>query len=416
MDQATIDSEGWRLAVALGVGLLLGLERERRKRGGPSRAPAGIRTFALVALLGGLAMALGSAAVVAVALGSVGVVVVAAYLLGNRDDPGLTTEVALLVAFLLGALAQQDPRLAAGAGVAVAILLAARDAIHRIVAEALTEQELHDGLLLGAAALVILPLAPDKGFGPYGSFNPFTVWRLVVIVMAVSAGGYAMLRMFGPRYGLPLAGLISGFVSSSATIASMGSRARQQPELLRGASAAAILSTVATVLQMVAVVGAVDPASLRELAPTMAVAGVVALGYGAFFALRALHEGPDGAINHGRAFEPKSALVFAATVAAILVMSAVLNERLGEAGLILSTAAAGFADTHSAAIAVASLAASGKLEPAEAVAPILAGFTTNSLTKVVVAYTTGGRRFALNVVPGVALVLAGAWTGWLAGG
>ena len=399
--------------MALGIGLLLGLERERRKGEGPTRAPAGIRTFALVSLLGGLAMVIGNEAVLAVALGFVALAVVAAYLLGTRDDPGLTTEVALLVAFLLGALAQREPQLAAGVGVSVAVLLASREALHRAVSQALTRQELHDGLLLGAAALVVLPLAPDKGFGPGEAFNPFTVWRLVVIVMSVSAAGYVLLRVLGPKYGLPLAGLISGFVSSSATIAAMGSRYKRQPALLRGASAGAVLSTVATVLQMVAVVGSVHSDTLRELAPAMAAAGVAALLYGAFFAFRVLRAPEEDGVELGRAFEPKSAIIFAATVAVILLISAVLNEEFGEAGVIVSAAAGGFADTHSAAIAVASLAASGKLDADEAVAPILAAFTTNSLTKAVLAWVSGGRRFALNVVPGVALVLAASWAGWV---
>jgi uncharacterized membrane protein YhiD involved in acid resistance len=101
------EGDGWRLAIALGIGLLLGLERERKKGSGPGRGYAGIRTFALVSLLGGVAMVIGESAVVAVAFGFVAAATLVAYALGDRSDPGLTTEVALLVAFLLGALAQR---------------------------------------------------------------------------------------------------------------------------------------------------------------------------------------------------------------------------------------------------------------------------------------------------------------------
>lgn len=408
-----LDEQGVRLAVALGIGLLLGAERERRKGEGPARGAAGIRTFALVALAGGIAMAVGGGLVLAVALGFVALAVLAAYILGDRTDPGLTTEVAVVVAFLLGALAQQEPQLAAGIAVVVTILLAAREQLHRLVSRALTEQEVHDALLFAGAALVILPLAPNERIGPYGVFNPFAIWRLVVIVMAIGGAGYAAVRLLGARVGLPLSGLAAGFVSSSATIAAMGARARETPALRTPAVAAAVLSTVATVVQMVIIVGATDGRTLAQLWPAMALAGVAAVGYGAVFALRALRDAAaDAHQPGGRAFDLKTAVLFAASVTAVLFVSAVLGDWLGNRGVLLSAAVAGFADTHAAAIAVAGLAAGGRIEPADAVVPILAAFTTNSVTKMVLAAASGGRRFALEVWPGVIATAALAWAGW----
>ncbi|MGE0601766.1 MAG: MgtC/SapB family protein [Dehalococcoidia bacterium] len=412
LDVIDFDSDGVRLAVALGIGLLLGLERERRKGTGPSRGPAGIRTFALVALLGGVAMLVGGVPLLVVGLAFVAAAVVVAYALGDRSDPGLTTEVAMPVAFLLGALAMKEPELAAGVGVLVAVLLASREVLQRFVSQALTEQELHDGLLLGAAALVVLPIVPDESIGPYNAFNPFTIWRLVVLVMLIGAVGYIALRLLGPRFGLPLAGFASGFISSSATIGAMGSRAKTNPAIQRPAVAAAVLSTLATVVQMVVVVGATEPRALREISWPMAAAGVTAAGYGAIFGFRAWAEQSDHKFESGRAFEPRTAVIFAATVGAILFVSAFLNDVLGQAGLAISTGAAGFADTHSAAISVASLVAVGKIDPGDAVVPILAGFSTNSLTKAFLAWSSGGKAYALKIWPGLALVLLAAWAGW----
>ncbi|MCL6644874.1 MAG: DUF4010 domain-containing protein [Dehalococcoidia bacterium] len=410
------DEEGVRLAVALGIGLLLGAERERRKGEGPARGAAGIRTFALVSLAGGIAMAVGGGIVLAVALGFVALAVLAAYVLGDRTDPGLTTEVAVVVAFLLGALAQQEPQLAAGIAVVVAILLAAREQLHRLVSRALTEQEVHDALLFAGAALVILPLAPNERIGPYGVFNPFAIWRLVVIVMAIGGAGYAAVRLLGARVGLPLSGLAAGFVSSSATIAAMGARARETPALRTPAVAAAVLSTVATVVQMVIVVGATDRRTLEQLWPAMAFAGVAAVGYGAIFALRALRDAAaDAHEPGGRAFDLKTAVLFASTVTAVLFVSAALGDLLGNRGVLLSAAVAGFADTHASAIAVAGLAAGGRVDPADAVVPILAAFTTNSVTKMVLSAASGGRRFAAEVWPGVIVTAALAWAGWAIG-
>jgi uncharacterized membrane protein (DUF4010 family) len=207
-------------SVALGIGLLIGIERERSKGDGPDRAAAGVRTFLLIALVGALATTAAQrfgGLIFAVGGGFVALAALAAYRRSRADDPGLTTEVAMLVTFLLGALAMTALPLAAGLGVVVAVVLASKSALHRFVRDTLTEQEVHDGLLLAAAAAVVLPLLPDRAIDPFGAFNPHTLWTLVVLVMAINAGGYIALRLLGPGAGLALAGFIGGFISSTAT-------------------------------------------------------------------------------------------------------------------------------------------------------------------------------------------------------
>jgi len=400
------------LAVALGIGLMLGVERERRKGKGPSRGPAGIRTFALVALLGGLAERAGHTAVVAVVGVFVGLVAVVAYLQSDREDPGMTTEVALMVAFLLGVLAQQDTALAAGLGVAVALVLAHRERFHRIARQTLSEQEIHDGLLMAAAALIVLPLLPDKGLGPNQAFNPLVVWRLVVIVMAVQGAGYVALRVIGPRYGLLVSGFISGFVSSTATVATMGARAVREPKLLRAAVGAAVASTVATVVLLAIVLGATSVATLRAVALPLVLAGVAAAGYSAVVSARVIRARPPDHVERGRAFEFKTALILAAAISLVLIVSGALNESLGRKGVTLAAAIAGFADSQSAAVSAASLAAAGRISAEEAVIPVLAALTTNTVSKAVLAYTVGNRRYAGEVWLGLVLVLVAAWGGW----
>src|SRR5262249_45743639 len=125
----------------------------------------------------------------------------------SQKDPGLTSEMALFTTFCLGALCMTQPALAAGLAVTISILLASRTGLHRFVRHVLTAQEAQDALLFGAAALVILPLAPNRAVDPFGVLNPRTLWRLVVVVMAISAAGYISLRVLGPRYGLPISGL-----------------------------------------------------------------------------------------------------------------------------------------------------------------------------------------------------------------
>jgi len=408
---AWTDALAVKLAVSLGIGLLIGAERERRKGRGPGRAAAGIRTFALTSLAGGLSLTLGGELVLVAAALVVGALAVIAYLRGRADDPGLTTEIALLTTFLLGALAVRQAALAAGLSVVVAILLAARTGLHRFVSRVLTEEELHDGLVFAAAALVVLPLAPDRTVGPFGVLNPRTLWRLVVLVMGISASGYIARRLLGPRLGLPLSGLASGFVSSVATIGAMGKRAATEPALSRPAVAGAVFSTVATFLQMAVVLAATSHATFDAMSVPLLAAGVTAAAYGIVFAVRLSRARGSPVAPIGRVFDLKTSILFAATVSAVLMLSAAVNQWKGSGGLLVAVTLAGFADTHAAAISAASLVAAGKLPASGAVLPILAGLTSNTVTKTVVAAASGGRRFAWETIPGLLLVILAAWAG-----
>ncbi len=401
------------LAVALGIGLLIGIDRERRKGTGPDRAAAGIRTFTITSLCGAVAVVAGGELLLAVVTVGVFALAAVAYWRASDRDPGLTTEVALVATVLLGGLAVHLPALAAGLGVIVAGLLTARTAIHRFVRSALTEDEVRDGLIFAGATLVVLPLLPDKAMGPYGALNPHTIWIVVVLVMGVSALGYVAVRLMGARFGLPLAGLVSGFVSSIATIGAMGTRARRNGKLLRPAVAGAVLSTMATMIQMAILLAVTDAATLSALSLPLACGGAAALAYGGLFTALALSHDVERQDEHGRAFSLKSALLFAALLAAILLAAAALQDRFGSAGVLVVAGVAGLADSHSAAISVASLVAGGKLDTTGAVVPVLAALTTNTVTKMVFAVTAGGPGFALRVVPGLVLVIAAAWAGTL---
>jgi uncharacterized membrane protein (DUF4010 family) len=409
---AAVTGQGWGLAVAVGIGILLGAERERHKGRGPSRGSAGVRTFALASLLGALAAQLGTGALV-VAVAFVGTAALLGYRRGeDRDqDPGLTTEFALVVTVLLGALAAENAELAAGVGVAVTLLLAERGRLHRLVRDTLSDQELHDGLLVAAAALIVLPLVPDEGLGPHDALNPFTVWRLVVIVMAISGLGYVALRVLGPKKGLPVAGLIGGFVSSTATVAAMAGRARATPAARRPAVAGAVLSTVASLIVTAMVVAAVSVPVLRAIAPALVPAGVAAIAFGGVSLARVARAHDEAPLELGRAFDLKLPLILALVVSATLVLADVLNEQFGSSGLALATALTGFADAHAAAITAATLVAAGRLDVADAVVPILVALTTNSVTKAVLAAGIGGWAYARRVVLGLVLVLAAAWAG-----
>ena len=308
--------------VALGIGLLIGIDRERHKGDGSTLHPAGLRTFCLAALLGAVAMAIGSEILLATM--AIGVVAFAglSYWRARDSDPGLTTEIALVLTTLLGGLAMREPAFAAGLGVVVAVLLAARSALHRFVRSVLTDDEIRDLLIFAAATLVVLPLLPDHPIGPYHALNLRTVWTIVILVMAVSALGYVAVRVAGPRYGLPIAGLASGFISSSATIGAMGSRASQEPELMKPAVAGAVLSSVATIVQLAILIAATDMETLRALWLPLVLSGAAAVLYGGAFTLWALKQKTRSDDTEGHAFSLTTALSFAAILAVVLLAAA----------------------------------------------------------------------------------------------
>jgi uncharacterized membrane protein (DUF4010 family) len=393
------------VAVAFGVGLMIGVERERAKGQGPDREVAGVRTFMLVALMGALTHWVGA---IGVAVGGafVGLAALAGYRRSQAADPGLTTEVAMLVTFFLGILAMRSAILAAGLSVIVAIVLASKSRMHLFIQTVLWPDELHDLLLLMAAAFVVLPLLPDAAIDPWGAIRPRKTWLLVIAVMAVSTAGYVALRAFGSRRGLALAGLAGGFVSSIATIAAMGDRARSSPQLSAAFASAALASNVGTVVQLAIVLAALSPALLQLAAWPLAAAGLVAVLAAVAANHRALAVPPDEPQLAGkRPFELRNVLGFVAILTTIMLLSAVARHWLGEGSLPWVLAASGLADVHAASASAAQLVASGRVAPGLALTGLCAALASNSAMKCLVAVSKGGRAYAGWVLPGVILMV-----------
>lgn len=390
-------------AVALGLGLLVGVERERR-HADPGHGVAGVRTFALIGLAGAIAERIGG-----IGIALAGAFVVLAALAGYRAsrgrDPGLTTETAMLLVFLLGVLAMRELVLAAALGVAVTLLLAMKTRAHNFVHRVLTDQELHDALLLAAAATVVLPLLPDRAIDPWQVLNPRKLWLLAVIVMAISALGHVAKRAYGARTGLMLAGFAGGFASSAATIASMGARARRQPALASACAGAGMISNISTVVQLGVVVGLMSPPLLARLWPALLASGLVVVAF-ALAAARAARDVPqDLEVQEGRAFEPKQALLFVALLGTVMLASAWLQAKLGDVALDVVLALTGFADAHAAAASAAQMVAAGRIPSEVALQGIAWGLATNSATKIGLAWASGGRGYALRLLPGIVAML-----------
>lgn len=400
------------LAAAFGIGLLVGVERERSTYDPKKAPPAGVRTFTLASLMGALATIVGGT----FTLLAFGTIIGAFAALAYRrtdTDPGLTTEIALVVTYLLGALAMTRSTLAVAVGVVVTILLASRSWLHDIVRNRLSRDEVNDGLLLAASALVVLPLIPDRTVDPWGVLNPRMVWTLAVLFMAINGVGYLALRVFGASKGLPLAGFASGFVSSTATHGAFGTKARTNPEVLGAAVAGTALSSVATVAQLALVIAVTNPSLLNAMSIPLLLSGAFAAAYGGFFTWRTLREEKNGELPLGRAFNPRTAIGFALLMSAVIVGSALLVKWMGSQGALVAAAVSGFADAHAAAASSGTLLRAGSITLPDAATSILLGFSTNAITKLVLATTSGGAAFALRLAPGLVGMVAVAWIGYV---
>jgi uncharacterized membrane protein (DUF4010 family) len=410
-----LPSDWWHLAVALALGLLVGLERERDGQG-----VAGSRTFGIAGLLGGVSAAISPYAVAGTLLAT-GIVAAAGMRRSTEQDPGATTEVALVGVVALGALSWSSPSLAVGATVAVVILLWAKTPIHRFARDLVSEEDVRDALTFFVAAFVVLPLLPDADLGPYGVLNPRRIWLIVVLLTATGWVGYVASRVLGARRGLAITGLAGGFVSASATTGAMARRARD-PAVRREALGAAILASVSTLVLLVFICAYVSTDVLRALAPSL-VAGLTALLATAGTLLVGGRSAPaptaDTSADPSAAAEPeKAARPFALGPAAILAL--VLTVALfvgrwgaatfGTAGAIVVSGIAGLADAHAGALAAAQLAADGLIPVSTATLAVAAALASNTVLKLVLAFAAGGlqvgaRYAGLMVVPVIAFAV-----------
>lgn len=411
---AYLETPEARLALSLLLGLLLGVERERRKRERGYDSIAGLRTFGLAGLLGGLAAYLGASYAVAAGAIFVGALVVVAYALDkNRErDKGITTELAVLLTYVLGALALEAPLTAGVAAIVTALVLHFRSALHHFVRDVLHEQEVHDGLLLLVFAFIALPLAPDVAMGPYQAINPQSLARLMLVITLISTAGYVAQRALGARIGLVASGLASGFVSSTATIAALGLRARKDSALEASAAAGAVASCIATVVQYAAIVAALDRVLLVALALPLGLALAAAFVATFVLARGARASGVAQAEPQpGRAFQVLPAIAVGAGSALVAVLAAAFAGVVGDLGIVLVSLASGLVDAHATAASVSTLHHSASIDDRTAALAIVVALSSNSATKLVMAVLSGARGYALRVAAGVLAIAGAAWLG-----
>ena len=391
------------LALATLVGFAVGLERERAKRVRTTGALGGVRTYALLGLLGGVAAVSGEPAVVAVGLAATG----ALALWSLTRAPGATSEVAALVVYLLGVLAGDGQVTAAMFGGLLTLgLLTYREALHRWAGR-IGEDVLEAAVLLALLGGVVWPLLPDAGYGPGGVLRPREVWLMVLLVAAANFLGYMFLRFWHER-GLYAAALAGGLVSSTAVTMAMAGRARENPAAWRGWAVAAGLASVLMYLRMLAWEGLFAP----ELAPRLAPAALLWALWNLAASLQTARgtRGGTGELELGNPLGLGAALTFGVLFAIVKLAAYAAERVLGAAGVYAVAALSGLQDLDAITLSLARLYAAGSLD-AELVlrAVVLAGFV-NNLVKVILGLLGNvrmGLALALALLPGAGL--AWAW-------
>ncbi len=402
-----------RLAVALGIGLLIGLERGWKERGeAEGTRVAGIRTLALSGLLGGV---WGAIAEVAGSVGywglglafvvySLGIIVLRRSEIERDHDVGSTTVIAAMLAFSLGAFAViGNDVVAASAAVTVTLLLASKGALHTWLRR-LKWEELRAALTLLAMTVIFLPLLPDRGFGPGGAVNPREIWLMTILIAVVSSVGYLAIKLSGERNGTVLSALAGGLASSTVVTMHMGRLAARHPERQRLFAGGAVLAGGTMMLRIAVVAAVFNPDLLRWLLPPLVAAGLL-LFLQALWLLRrdAVNTVNETALVLKSPFHLKTVLGFGLLLAVVMVLARLLTAGLGASGAYALGAVSGLADVDTVTLSMAQLSRSAIDGQVASVAILLAAIS-NTLSKAVLAWVAGGRRIGLTLL--VTLVLA----------
>lgn len=387
-----------RLGLALALGFVIGLERGWKEREeGEGHRTAGIRTFSLIGLLGGIfgMLSLGGDRILIAAGFVLTGAVLAAFMWreGERGhDYSATTLVAALLTFMLGAAAVLgEMAIAAGAGVATVGLLAYKRQLHGFLAR-ITWDELRSGLLLGAMTFIALPLLPDRALDPWGALNPHELWLITILIAAISFLGYVAVKLIGPSRGLVLAAAVGGLVSSTVVTLTLARLARENVPRIALLAGAILSSGGVMLLRVLVLAGALNLALALALAVPL-LAAALFQGLTAYLLIGRDDKGaagPEGLV-HRNPFLLPEVLRFGAILAAVMLAAGIARSVYGDGGLLAVAAISGLVDVDAVTLSVAGMGA----PDAAGVAAVLTAIAVNSVAKSAYAWYAGGGRLGL---------------------
>ena len=375
-----------RFGAALGLGILLGLERQRTHD--PETSFAGVRTFALITLLGATAAylqgQLGLPWLTAAVFAALAALVIVSYAItAGRGSIGVTTEVTALLAFLLGGLCVWGQvGLAAAATVASILLLTLREWLHQL-ARRIEAADVEATLKFAIITLIVLPLLPNQNFGPgqLAVINPYKIWLMVVLISGLNFASYILVKVMGSEHGLGITGVLGGLVSSTAVTLGFSQRSKQQPALAPALALGILLAWTVMFFRVVIEVAVVNAALAGRLLVGVGLMGGVSLGISAFLWWRSRsHETGTVASGHNP-FELDEAIKFGLLFGVITFAAKAAQVFLGEAGLYLAGAVAGLSDVDAISLSMANLAAADPESAGAAARTIIIAVMSNTIVK-----------------------------------
>src|SRR6516162_916504 len=413
-----------RFGLALGIGLLFGLERGSRMRGEPPGGrTAGIRTFAISGILGGVVGAtaqtvdgVGSGIVLGLGLAafSAGLAVFCLEEHRAQKDFSATTWVAATLTFALGAYALVgDMRAAAGLAVAASLILALREPLHGWV-EKLTWPELRSALVLLSMTFIALPVVPDTPIGPFGGVNPREVWLIAIVLAGASFAGYVAVKYFGASHGVLLAGAAGGLASSTAVTIANAQRAASHEGSPRILAAGVAMASAVMFLRACAIVLALNASLLELVAPPLLAAAAAAVVSALIGAYWRRSDGPNAQTFKVRnPFAFWTVVGFALFLGAVIVVGRLVGEWLGGVGAVIGAGVVGSVDVDAIMVSLAGLSPQ-PLDTQDASIAVLSAVAANTLSKIAIGGIIGRGRFALEIVAmALACLTVGALALWM---
>ncbi|MDZ7369806.1 MAG: MgtC/SapB family protein [candidate division KSB1 bacterium] len=401
-----------KFALAMAVGVLIGLQREFAAEQDNKKIIAGIRTFGLLGLLGGMAAMISqifsSPMPLLVVFSVTGFLIIAGSIVeALRGQIGLTTEVSALLTLLLGSLIFFGYSVAAiAAAVGVAVLLSLKLELQTFV-RSLSREDLLAALKFAVITAVILPILPDKSYGPppFDLFNPYSIWLLVVLISGLSFIGYILIKIIG-RKGIVLSGVLGGFVSSTAVTLTMTQKSRSTPQAGAAYAQAVFFSWAIMFLRVIVVSSIVYLPLLARLGPALAAAGVVALTAGFIIGKRQKLQSNGEKPILTNPLELIPALKFAVLFSLVLLLAKAAKIYWGDKGLYAASLLSGLVDVDAVTLSVARLAGESHAALTSAVRAILLACCSNTLLKTGVAVIGGSASFRRAILPGSLLTAA----------
>lgn len=423
MVRMTMNDLLYRFGVAVGIGFLIGLQREFAS-GGKDATPqfAGVRTFTLLGLAGATAAyaadLMGSAWGLVGALALVGALLVTSYWVTARSgDVGMTTEVAAVIVFLAGVLSyHRQVEVAVAIGVVLLLVLSLKVELHRF-ARRLTREDLIAVIKFGVITAIILPVLPNRGLGPppFDVLNPHRVWLMVVLISGLNFLGYGLAKVVGPRQGIGLIGLLGGMASSTAVTLTFTQRSTSSgaAPLARAFGAAVVVAWAVMFVRVLAEVAITYRPLLRYLWLPIVAAAAAAFLYSIVVYRRVDDETEDTAPVVGNPFELGPAIKFGLLYAAILLVARLAQQYLGAGGIFASSVVAGLADVDAITLTMAELGRTGEVELATAGRAVTLAALANTFVKALIVVIGGTAALKRSVLPGFGLiVLAGLVAGY----